>query len=52
MGTARCPGLIFLGGFMSDMSGVKATAPESFAGPRGPPHLAMRYSAHGPSVRP
>jgi len=49
MGTARRPGLIFLGGFMSDMSGVKATALESFAGQRGLPNLRFDYSGHGAS---
>ncbi len=48
-GTDRRPGLIFLGGYMSDMSGVKATWLESFAGERGLPYLRFDYSGHGAS---
>jgi pimeloyl-ACP methyl ester carboxylesterase len=48
-GTDRRPGLIFMGGFMSDMSGAKATWLESFAGEKGLPYLRFDYSGHGAS---
>ena len=48
-GTDQKPGLIFMGGFMSDMSGAKATWLESFADERGLPYLRFDYSGHGAS---
>lgn len=48
-GTTRHPGIVFLGGFMSDMSGVKATWLESFAGQVGCPYLRFDYTGHGAS---
>jgi pimeloyl-ACP methyl ester carboxylesterase len=48
-GAGRRPGLIFMGGFMSDMSGAKATWLESFAVERGLPYLRFDYSGHGAS---
>ncbi len=41
------PGIIFLGGFMSDMSGTKATHLEAHAAERGRAFLAFDYSGHG-----
>lgn len=43
------PGLVFLGGFMSDMSGTKATALEAYARRRGRAFLRFDYSGHGES---
>ncbi|MFQ6016874.1 MAG: alpha/beta hydrolase [Kiloniellaceae bacterium] len=45
----KAPGLIFLGGFMSDMSGTKATALEAFAAARGQAFLRFDYLGHGAS---
>lgn len=41
------PGIIFLGGFKSDMSGTKATHLETYAANRGRSFLALDYSGHG-----
>lgn len=41
------PGLMFLGGFMSDMSGGKATALERFARTRGWNFVRFDYRGHG-----
>jgi len=43
------PGLVFLGGFMSDMTGTKASALEAFARERGQAFLRFDYSGHGAS---
>ena len=43
------PGLVFLGGFMSDMTGTKATALEAFAKERGLAFLRFDYQGHGAS---
>jgi pimeloyl-ACP methyl ester carboxylesterase len=43
------PGLIFLGGFMSDMTGTKAMALEAFARDRGQAFLRFDYQGHGAS---
>jgi len=43
------PGIIFLGGFMSDMTGTKATALESFARDRGQAFVRFDYLGHGRS---
>lgn len=43
------PGIIFLGGFMSDMTGTKATALESFARERGQAFIRFDYLGHGQS---
>jgi len=48
-GTEEHPGLIFMGGFMSDMSGAKAAWLASFASERGLPYLRFDYSGHGAS---
>ncbi len=41
------PGIIFLGGVMSDMGGTKATHLEAYAAERGCSFLAFDYSGHG-----
>lgn len=43
------PGLVFLGGFMSDMSGTKALALEDYAQRRGRDFLRFDYRGHGAS---
>ena len=46
---AGAPGLIFLGGFMSDMEGTKALALETYARERGLAYLRFDYQGHGVS---
>ena len=46
---AELPGLVWLGGFKSDMTGTKATALESFAAETGRACLRFDYSGHGVS---
>jgi len=48
-GTHAQPGLMFLGGFMSDMTGTKAEWLEGFAAARRLPYLRFDYSGHGRS---
>ena len=43
------PGLVFLGGFMSDMTGEKAQAVEGIARGRGLPAIRFDYRGHGES---
>ena len=43
------PGVVFLGGFMSDMEGTKALALEDWATRRGRAFLRFDYSGHGQS---
>jgi pimeloyl-ACP methyl ester carboxylesterase len=43
------PGIVFLGGFGSDMTGTKATALEDAAKARGRAFLRLDYSGHGQS---
>ncbi|MEJ2001178.1 MAG: alpha/beta hydrolase, partial [Maritimibacter sp.] len=43
------PGVVFLGGFMSDMEGSKAVALEAWAKRQGRPFLRFDYSGHGQS---
>lgn len=43
------PIVVFLGGFMSDMEGSKATALEAFCRSRGQAYLRLDYSGHGNS---
>jgi len=43
------PGVVFLGGFRSDMGGTKALALEAWAGRRGRAFLRFDYSGHGAS---
>ncbi len=45
----HAPGIIFLGGFMSDMAGGKALALEGFAQARGQAFLRFDYEGHGAS---
>jgi pimeloyl-ACP methyl ester carboxylesterase len=45
----RGPGLVFLGGFMSDMTGTKAEALDRFCAARGQAYLRFDYFAHGAS---
>ncbi|MBL8251625.1 MAG: alpha/beta hydrolase [Candidatus Competibacter sp.] len=43
------PGVLFLGGFTSDMTGVKATTLERWCRGRGQAYLRFDYSGHGAS---
>ena len=43
------PGIVFLGGFKSDMQGSKATHLENWAKGQGRPFLRFDYSGHGQS---
>ena len=43
----RSPGIVFLGGFGSDMQGTKALALESAAAARGQAFLRLDYRGHG-----
>jgi len=43
------PGIVFLGGFMSDMTGSKALCLEDFARERGQSFLRFDYQGHGAS---
>ncbi len=43
------PGIVFLGGFMSDMNGTKATFLDNYAAARGRAHLRFDAFAHGAS---
>lgn len=43
------PGIVFLGGFMSDMQGTKAVHMEAWAKARGQAFLRFDYSGHGQS---
>ena len=45
----QTPGLVFLGGFRSDMTGTKATALDGFAANRGQACLRFDYRGHGGS---
>jgi pimeloyl-ACP methyl ester carboxylesterase len=45
----RSPGVVFLGGFMSDMTGTKARRLDAFCAPRGQAYLRFDYFAHGAS---
>ena len=45
----RAPGVVFLGGFGSDMTGAKATRLEAFAAARGLAFLRFDYMGHGAS---
>ncbi len=45
----RGPGVVFLGGFMSDMSGTKAVFLEDWAKSQGRAFLRFDYSGHGES---
>lgn len=43
------PGVVFLGGFMSDMTGIKATSLEAHCRRRGRAFLRFDYQGHGQS---
>lgn len=45
----KSPGVVFLGGFMSDMTGSKATTLEAFCSTRGHAFLRFDYRGHGAS---
>jgi pimeloyl-ACP methyl ester carboxylesterase len=45
----RSPGIVFLGGFMSDMTGTKAVTLEAFCHARGQAFVRFDYFAHGAS---
>jgi pimeloyl-ACP methyl ester carboxylesterase len=45
----RTPGVVFLGGFMSDMNGTKAVTFESFCRDKGHAFLRFDYFGHGGS---
>src|ERR687895_1824436 len=47
--SGKAPGIVFLGGFMSDMTGTKATFLETFARERGQAFLRFDYFGHGAS---
>jgi pimeloyl-ACP methyl ester carboxylesterase len=48
-GTTAQPGIVFLGGFMSDMTGTKAAWLEDFTAGTGQSYLRFDYSGHGQS---
>ena len=45
----KAPTVVFLGGFMSDMSGTKAAALDAWAAARGQGFLRLDYRGHGES---
>ena len=45
----RDPGIVFLGGYSSDMTGTKALALEAYASARGQAFLRLDYQGHGRS---
>jgi len=45
----RNPGLVFLGGFRSDMTGIKATSLEAWAKAEGRAFIRFDYQGHGAS---
>lgn len=47
--SGRAPGIVFLGGFMSDMTGTKARHLDAFCRARGQAYLRFDYFAHGAS---
>jgi pimeloyl-ACP methyl ester carboxylesterase len=47
--SGKSPGVIFLGGFMSDMTGTKARTLDAFCAARGQAFLRFDYFAHGAS---
>jgi len=49
MTPGRTPGIVFLGGFSSDMTGTKVIALEAFAKERGHAFLRLDYQGHGQS---
>jgi pimeloyl-ACP methyl ester carboxylesterase len=49
VGSATLPGVVFLGGFRSDMTGSKASALDEFCHERGQSFVRFDYQAHGAS---
>ncbi|MGV6838692.1 MAG: alpha/beta hydrolase [Planktomarina sp.] len=47
--TGKGPGIVFLGGFMSDMQGSKATHLEQWCAAKSLPYVRFDYSGHGQS---
>jgi pimeloyl-ACP methyl ester carboxylesterase len=47
--TGKSPGVVFLGGFMSDMTGTKARTLDAFCAARGQAYLRFDYFGHGAS---
>ena len=47
--TGNAPGVVFLGGFVSDMQGTKATHLQAWASAQGRAYLRFDYSGHGQS---
>jgi pimeloyl-ACP methyl ester carboxylesterase len=47
--SGKSPGIVFLGGFMSDMTGTKARALDAFCAARGHAFLRFDYFGHGAS---
>ena len=47
--SGKSPGVVFLGGFMSDMTGTKARRLDAFCAARGQAFLRFDYFAHGAS---
>jgi pimeloyl-ACP methyl ester carboxylesterase len=47
--SGRSPGVVFLGGFMSDMTGTKARTLDGFCAARGQAYLRFDYFGHGAS---
>ncbi|MBI3452817.1 MAG: alpha/beta hydrolase [Rhodospirillales bacterium] len=47
--TGKSPGAVFMGGFMSDMTGAKALTLEAFCRARGQAFLRFDYQGHGAS---
>ena len=45
----KSPGIVFLGGFMSDMTGTKARRLDAFCAARGHAYLRFDYFGHGAS---
>jgi pimeloyl-ACP methyl ester carboxylesterase len=45
----KSPGVVFLGGFMSDMTGTKATTLDQFCAARGQAFVRFDYFGHGAS---
>lgn len=46
---ASAPGVMFMGGFASDMTGIKAMTLDRFCGERGQGYLRFDYRGHGAS---
>jgi pimeloyl-ACP methyl ester carboxylesterase len=47
--SGKTPAVVFLGGFMSDMTGTKASALDKFCAARGQAFLRFDYAGHGAS---